>query len=451
MRLLLIGDGSLTDAVAGYTTAWGANSRRLRAPSPDELHDELRRCVDVVVIVSREDIRVLRYALLVEHVCPGIPLLVTLFDKTVAGEVVRSVPNCTVIGMTDALVPALLGPCIAEELASLSVTPTGDHIGVRRTPDGLHTVRPAPAEIVRKGAVRHGIHAQFRPLERSNRALLAGLAGLLSLLVIDTLLGVFVLHEPVITAVWNASKTLTTVGPSTAAEHGPGWYQALSAFTLLCALGFTALFTAGLVDRATSGRFTGIVGARAVPRRGHVIVVGLGQVGIRLCLELQRLGVGVVAVERDVTAECVPLAKSLGIPVIFGRGRDRFLLQKLALPRARAIVAVSSDVLENIEVAVAARAIAPDQRIVLRSGGHEDVTAESQSLFRIATACDVNLIGGSFIAAAALGFAPLATFTDGSGVYVLLADGTVREARDWKPGAESDLLPTGPTTVRADR
>lgn len=63
------------------------------SPSPDELHDELRRCVDVVVIVSREDIRVLRYALLVEHVCPGIPLLVTLFDKTVAGEVVRLLPT----------------------------------------------------------------------------------------------------------------------------------------------------------------------------------------------------------------------------------------------------------------------------------------------------------------------------------------------------------------------
>ncbi|MFD9888044.1 NAD-binding protein [Amycolatopsis sp. NPDC059027] len=254
---------------------------------------------------------------------------------------------------------------------------------------------------------------------------------MLSILVLDTLLGVFALHEPVITALWNAAKTLTTVGPA-ASEHVPTWYQALSVFTLLCVLGFSALFTAGLVDRMTSGRFTGIVGARAVPRRGHVIVVGLGQVGIRLCRELQRLGVAVVAVERDSAAECVPLAKSLGIPVIFGRGGDRFLLQKLALPRARAIVAVSSDVLENIAVAVAARAIAPDQRIVLRSGGHEDVTAESQSLFHIATACDVNLIGGSFIAAAALGFQPRATFTVGSRVYALLADGSVHEVLEWE-------------------
>lgn len=437
MHLLLIGDDALTDAVDGYLTAWGAKVRRLTAPAVGDLHRELDPTIDLVVIVSRDDIRVLRHALLVEHARPGVPLLVTLFDKTVAGEVVRSVPHCTVIGMTDALVPALLGPCVAEELMSLSVTPAGEHVGVHNTPDGLQAVRLSPSEIVDKRGLLEWLHAQFRPLDGSNRALLTGITGLVSILVLDTLLGVLVFHEPVITALWNAAKVLTTVGPVATAHHVPGWYQALSTFTLLCALGFTALFTAGLVDRVTSGRFTGIVGARAVPRRGHVIVVGLGQVGIRLCLEVQRLGVGVVAVERDAGAECVPLAKSLGIPVIFGRGGDRFLLQKLALPRARALVAVSSDAMENIAVAAAARAIAPEQRIVLRSSGHEDVTAESQSLFRIATACDTNLIGGSFIAATALGFQPRAAFTVGHRVYVLLADGTVHQVQEWEKNRES--------------
>ncbi|QWF82734.1 NAD-binding protein [Amycolatopsis sp. CA-230715] len=435
MHLLLIGDGALTDAVADYTTAWGADLRRLGSPSVEDLHDELENplhTTDIVVIVSRDDIQVLRLALLVEHVRPGIPLLVTLFDKTVAGEVVRSVPNCAVLGMTDALVPALLGPCVDGELVSLCTAPDGARLGVRRGEDGRYGVHRVSADSVDGRKARHWLRAQFRPLDGTNRALLAGLTGLLSILVLDTLLGVFALHENVLTALWNAAKTLTTVGPAPASDHVPGWYQALSAFTLVCVLGFSALFTAGLVDRVTSGRFTGIVGARAVPRRGHVIVVGLGQVGIRPCLELQRLGLRVVAVERDAAADCVPLAKSLGIPVIFGRGGDRFLLQKLALPRARAIVAVSSEVMDNIAVAVAARAVAPEQKIVLRAGGREDVTAESQSLFRIATACDVNAIGGSFIAAAAMGFAPRATFTAGSGVYALLADGTVRDVRDWE-------------------
>lgn len=429
-HLLLLGEDDLTEAVATFATAWGARISRLPAPSTKAVNDALTADVDVVVIVSREDIRALRYALLVEHARPGISLLVTLFDKTVASEVVRSVPNCTVINMTDALVPALLGPCIAERLLTLCPSPKGDYLGVARTPDGLR-VESSPE--VRTGSGRrvwHWIHAQVRPIEGSTRALLVGLLGLLGVFLLDTVLGAAVLGEPVVAAAWHSAMVLTTVDGGSADGHAPVWYLVLSTFSLLCVLGFSALFTAGLVDRMTSIRFTGIVGARAVPRRGHVIVVGLGQVGVRLCLELQRLGIGVVAVERDRGAACVPLAKSLGIPVMFGRAGDRFLLRKLALPRARAIVAVSSDVLENIAVAVAARAVAPDQRIVLRAGGEEDVTSESQSLFRIATACDINQVGGSYIAATALGLGPLATFALDHRVYVLHADGRVHDAAE---------------------
>jgi TrkA-N domain len=441
-RLLLLGGDELTSAVAEFAGAWGARLSRLAEPSTQALNDALTQDVDIVVIVSRDDIRALRYALLVEHARPGIALLVTLFDKTVASEVVRSVPNCRVISMTDALVPALLGPCIADRLVSLSRTPSGGHLGVACTPDGLR-VESAPE--VRTGAWRrmgYWIYAQVRPLEGTTRALLVGMLGLLCVFLLDTVLGVVVLREPLVTAAWHSAMVLTTVDGGAAGDHPPSWFLLLSTFSLLCVLGFTALFTAGLVDRMTSSRFTGIVGTRAVPRRGHIIVVGLGQVGIRLCLELQRLGIGVVAVERDRGAHCVPLAKSLGIPVLFGRGGDRFLLRKLALPRARAIVAVSSDVLENIAVAVAARAVAPDQRIVLRAGGDEDVTSESQSLFRIGSACDINQVGGSYIAATALGLRPLATFTLDRRVYVLHADGLVHEAA--RCAYECAPVPTAP-------
>lgn len=424
-RMVLVGDDELSAAVAEYAANWDAAVTRLLAPTADALKDALTDEVDVVVVVSHDDIRALRYALLVEHARPGIRLLVTLFDKTVASEVVRSVPNCTVIGMTDALVPALLGPCIADHLVALCRAGDGGYVGVNRSAAGL-LAEPLPTVGVNPWRQAWDwIYAQVRPIEGNSRALLVGLLGLLSVFVLDTVLGALVLGQPVIASAWHSAMVLTTVDGGGSSGHGPAWLLLLSTFTLLCVLGFTALFTAGLIDRVTSVRFTGIVGGRAVPRRGHVIVVGLGQVGVRLCLELQRLGIGVVAVERDHTAAAVPLAKSLGIPVMFGRGGDRFLLRKLALPKARAIVAVSSNVLENIAVAVAARAVAPEQRIVLRAGGDEDVTTESQSLFRIGTACDVNHVGGSYIAATALNLSPRATFTLDHRTHVLHQDGTV--------------------------
>ena len=51
---------------------------------------------------------------------------------------------------------------------------------------------------------------------------------------------------------------------------------------MLLALGFTAVLTAGLVNRLLDPRLTGAGGRSAVPRRDHVVVVGLGQVGQRL-------------------------------------------------------------------------------------------------------------------------------------------------------------------------
>jgi voltage-gated potassium channel Kch len=185
-----------------------------------------------------------------------------------------------------------------------------------------------------------------------------------------------------------------------------------------------------LVDRLTSRRLTAIVGTRAVPRRNHVVVVGLGQVGLRLCCELQALGIGVVAVERDRDAPCLPLARALGIPVVLGRGGDRFLLRRLSLSKARALAAVSSDGLENIAVAVAARAIAPHQRIVLRAGG-DDVTAESRSLFRIGAVCDVGRIAGPFVAARMLGVDLLSVFTVHDRTYALFADGHIEDLTQW--------------------
>ncbi|MCF6521918.1 NAD(P)-binding protein [Streptomyces sp. JJ36] len=432
-RLLLLGDDEPAAAVAAFATEWGASVRRLPAPDAAELAAALAGeagGVDMVVIVFREDVRALRYALLAEHARPGVPLLVTLFDRTVAGEVVRSVPNCTVLGMTDALVPALLGPCLEERLLTLCRTPDGQRLGVVDGPDGPRVERSPTARPPAGHRLRHWLHAQVRPLEGTTRALLTGLCGLLGVFLLDTVLGMLVLHQPPAAAARHAALVLTTVDAGTGggAHASPAWYLVLSTGTLLCVLGFTALFTAGLVDHLTSGRLTGLVGARAVPRHGHVLVVGLGQVGLRLCRELRALGIRVVAVERDREAPCVPLAKELGIPVVFGRGGDRFLLRKLALSRARAIAAVSSDALENITVAVAARAVAPEQRIVLRSGGEEDVISESRSLFRIATACDLAEVGGSHVAATALGLRPLATFTSGRGVQVLHADGRVHPA-----------------------
>jgi Trk K+ transport system NAD-binding subunit len=161
-----------------------------------------------------------------------------------------------------------------------------------------------------------------------------------------------------------------------------------------------------------------------VPRKDHVVVVGLGDVGLRLCLLLREFGVPVLAVEMDPDRYNVARAKNYGIPVVIGRGGSHFLLQRLSLPRARALAAVTSHEVENISIAVAALGMHEDLRTILRAG-RGDVVNETRSLFSIGVGRDVYRIGGTLLAAAALGSDATEAFLHEQTVYMIIPDDRV--------------------------
>jgi hypothetical protein len=171
-----------------------------------------------------------------------------------------------------------------------------------------------------------------RPFDASARILMLGLVGFIAVLVIEAIVTSVALGVPIVESLYTAAKVTVTVGPSTAAETAPGWFKLFSTVAMLLALRFTAVFTAGLVDRLLDRRLTGIFRRSAVPRRGHAVVIWLGQVGFRLCQLLRVLGMPVVAVERDGDADNVARAKDEKIPAVVGSGGDRRLLRRLSLP-----------------------------------------------------------------------------------------------------------------------
>ncbi|HEU0318262.1 MAG TPA: NAD-binding protein, partial [Solirubrobacteraceae bacterium] len=191
-------------------------------------------------------------------------------------------------------------------------------------------------------------------------------------------------------------------------------------------------------------RLTGIVGRRAIPRSDHVVVVGLGQVGLRLCLLLRSLGIGVVAVERDRSAPTVQLARGYKIPVVIGPGGERTLLAKLSLDRARALAAITSDDGENLAITVAALAVRDDLRVVLRAGDG-DVTTEIRSLFHIGVVRDVHRIAGDLLAAAALGLETAGAATRDGETWLVMTDGTVRPFN----GVRATAAPPAPAATAA--
>ncbi|WP_051222289.1 potassium channel family protein [Conexibacter woesei] len=373
--VLVVGVGDLAKEVEREVRARGARVARLPAPTDRELTAGVQAGPGAVVVISHDDIVALRYALVAEHARPGVALLVTVFDATVAAQIFKVVPNCHVVSLADVAAPVLAADCLGA---------------ARRHPPG-----PARRALA-------GLGSALLPFGASARLLVYGVLGLLVLLVIEAAVAVLALGEPPVRALYEATKAVATVGPDRAADDGPAWFQALSTAFMLMGMGLVAAATAGLVNRLLGRRLTAIAGRRSLPRRDHVIVVGLGQVGLRLCLILRQRGVRAVAIEQARDAGNIHLAKRLGIPVVVGDGTERGLLMRLGVRRAIALASVTSNDHVNIAVSVAALAAQDDLRVVLRSGDDDAVT-ETRALFPIGVVRDVNRLAARRFADLALG------------------------------------------------
>jgi Trk K+ transport system NAD-binding subunit len=308
-----------------------------------------------VAVVTRDDAQALRLTLLSAHVRPDLPLWVTMFDHTVSRELEHVAPKVHVLSPSEIVAGDLAEGCLAE----------------------------AGEEIV--GRHRHGV----RLVDDALRLLVASAAGLFVALVIEMVISMIAFHHGVIDAFYFSTRVVATVAGPPGAESGPDWFKLVSAANMVLAIALVAIFTAALVRRLSRRRLTTLFGPRAAPARHHVVLVGFGQVGFRLAQALKERGIAVVAIERDVEAPSVRLAKAAGIPVAIGRGDDREILQRVGIERCGAVTAVTSDDLVNVAVGLAAEDLRPDVPIVLRLGDGE-VASETDSLLHLGRICDAH-------------------------------------------------------------
>jgi Trk K+ transport system NAD-binding subunit len=116
-----------------------------------------------------------------------------------------------------------------------------------------------------------------------------------------------------------------------------------------------------------SARLTGRVRGEPKPGDGHVIVVGGGEVGIRVLGGLFDLGFHAVLIDQDQNARAVAYARKHRLPVIVGDACDEKTLRQAGIKTAIALVCVTSSDIVNLEAALQARAMRDEElRIVLR-------------------------------------------------------------------------------------
>jgi voltage-gated potassium channel Kch len=393
--VLVIGDIEAARLACSALSDRNARVTHLPTPSDQEVRAALAPERDAVAILLRNEVTALRYALLVAHLRPGIRLVVTMFDRTLSAQLKRAVANCEVTSPADIAVPTIIGACLSEQALAVYRSRHGLRI-LQERPGGPESV-PYLGEPKGVRTIAGLVRGQLRPQDDASRIMVAGFAGLVAILAADWLLGMVFLGQGAIDSFYSASRVVATVGPGVDEQSSPSWYLVVSGVFMLAAIAFTAVFTAGIVNRLLSSRSIALLGRRTLPRRDHVVVVGLGQVGLRLATKLATLGHRVVVVERNPSPSNLRIAKAVGIPVVIGNASERAVLERLALRHARALAAMGSQDLDNVEVAITARAVAPDLAIVLRAG-EDDAIAETQSLFAVGQVRDVSALTAAAVA-----------------------------------------------------
>ncbi|MGB7818148.1 MAG: NAD-binding protein [Ornithinibacter sp.] len=422
-RVVVIGDLEATRLLCTFLVADGAETVHLLTPDEPALRAAFAEHVDGVAVIVRGDVAALRHALLAENLQPSVPMVVTVFDRTIGRQLASVVPNCIVTSPADIAAPAVVAACIHP--AALAIL--GGDAGARAVVDddeGVATVRPwhparngPAARILRWVPHRHG---------GAQGLLVAGLWGLLGIIAVEWVLAVLVLHESILQAFYASTRLVSTVGPADALSHGaPGWYLVASALLMLLGIGFTGALVAGLVEWIVSARTAALIGPRSVPWRNHVVVSGLGQVGLRVGQLLSELQVPCVIVERTAGARNLPTARDSRLPVVIGDAADHAVLERVRLGRARALAALGSDDLDNVAVVISALALAPDVQTVLRAG-EDPAVEETTSLFRIGRVADVSALTAAWVCTSVRGQRPVVAYARAGLVGVLTDRGDRR-------------------------
>jgi voltage-gated potassium channel Kch len=416
--ILVIGDTDVGRRVCSALSQRGIKTLHLGAPNDSELAGALTPDVTGVAVMLHDDIRGLRYGLIAEHLRPGIRLFVGMFDRTVRKQLEAAVPNCVVLSPAAISVPTMVAAAIAPHVASIRrLDKANDPFWVSISNEESPDIQPWKAPLrLRLRGLRGIALGQFRPYDSGSSTLLIGAFGLVLIIAIDTVVGLA--HTSGLRALYDATRTVATISSPTLSDSPAVLIWATIAAIIV--MGFTAMFAAGIVNHLLSGRHVTLVGRRVVPRSGHVVVAGMGQVGLRLAQELRSLGVAVVGIERDPQASGLSLARASRVPVIIGNASSQAALKRAGASRAIAIVAAGSDERDNIAVAVTALAGRPGARVVLRAGSDAALT-ETTSLFQIGSVIDVNGLTAMFVAESMIRIRPYAVIPSAAGFESIAA------------------------------
>lgn len=233
-------------------------------------------------------------------------------------------------------------------------------------------------------------------------------------------------------ALYFAITTVTTVGyGDISLRDAP---VAAKLFGIVVMVAGPAAMAAGfgiVTDALLGRRLEGLLGRKQRRKMNdHIVLCGLGNVGVRVLERCVALGESVVVIEADEDRRFLARARALDVPIVLGDMRTPEVLTEAQIETARSIIACTSDDLANLEAGLAARAQHPAIRVVLRMF-NQTLARRLEDTLGVTTALSTSLLAAPAFAMAALDESVIGSF-EVHGQLMLTLQVTVAADHPWK-------------------
>jgi Trk K+ transport system NAD-binding subunit len=283
---------------------------------------------------------------------------------------VQAGDEVTLIGTPDELAAAAVIDH-PERIRRFTATPSANGPGPASPQYGILNVlgpeepddlRTGPSPLVR--VLRAFRNTAVSLIRAADRRLVIALGALLGVLITATLVLRFTyqLAGPghrmtLLDAVYFTVETVTTVGYGDYTFRGePAWLIVFAIGLMMSGALFVAVFFALVTNVLVSRRLEESFGRQKITAlRGHVLVIGLGTVGLRVARQLRDAGREVVVVEMNERNRHLGQVRALGVPVVIADATLPEVLRSVRLAAASAVAIMTSDDLANLETGLAVR------------------------------------------------------------------------------------------------
>ncbi|AHH21892.1 TrkA domain-containing protein [Nocardia nova SH22a] len=336
-----------------------------------------------LALVDQADVENFHTALRAHELNPRIRLVIRMFNTGLGFRIRRLFSDCVVLSISEMAAPSFIAAALGEDALdylrlgerTLYVAAAGDAppdrviAGLAGGPGGI-TLRsarsPAGRVLALAERVPYSPSAPRRWLTLMRYLIAHDLIRLLMVLLVliagGCIMMVFIGNS------WGTAAYETLLDAAGAAQPEPArepMYKLLQLGVVFIGLTMTPVVTALVVGGVLRAQ---LADYHVDPSRmeDHVVVAGLGNVGMRVVEQLSDLGVPVVALDYDENARGIALARSLGVPVVIGQATWEDTLLAMGVPKARALVLLTSSDAVNLEAAMLGQSYRDDLQVVMR-------------------------------------------------------------------------------------